>query len=241
VDALQVEVVGRDVREHARVVRLVADAAQDDPAARGLEDRDVDVAPARTIGAPPGPVQSPASTIRSSTRTPSEVVVPTCRPASSRMWVISRVTVLFPFVPEIDTIGVDRRVAQPFGGVFRAASIRSVQRATSRSCAPSAALGDRRYVALREGQRRLGQGLRPFGPGPREGHDPVPGSDERWTARPRRPSPWSARRRRIQATVAATGSGQSRAGTSAPSWTSAWRPGSRWPYHVRRRPTATRA
>ena len=43
-----------------------------------------------------------------------------------------------------------------------------------------------------------------------------PGSDERWTATPPRPSPWSARSRRIQATIAATGSGQSRAGTVAP-------------------------
>ena len=44
VDALQVQVVGRDVGQNARLVRLVADAAQDDPAAGGLEDRHVDVA-----------------------------------------------------------------------------------------------------------------------------------------------------------------------------------------------------
>ena len=45
VDALQVHVVRRDVRDDARLVRLVADAAQEHPAARGLEHRDVDVLP----------------------------------------------------------------------------------------------------------------------------------------------------------------------------------------------------
>ena len=86
---------------------------------------------ARICCAPPGPVQSPGSTIRSSTRTPSEVVVPTCRPARSRMWVISRVTVLLPFVPEIETTGIRRSASRiQVGGVVRASAIRSVQRAS---------------------------------------------------------------------------------------------------------------
>ena len=47
VDPLEVEVVRRDVRDHAGVVRLVAHPAEDQPAARRLEDADVDVGPAR--------------------------------------------------------------------------------------------------------------------------------------------------------------------------------------------------
>src|SRR5207245_11396604 len=54
VDALEVEVVGRDVRQDARVVRFVSDPPQDDPAARSLEDRDVDVAPAEDLSRAPG-------------------------------------------------------------------------------------------------------------------------------------------------------------------------------------------
>ena len=67
-------------------------------------------------------VQSPGSTIRSSTRTPSDVVVPTRLPATRRMWVTSRVTVLLPFVPLIETTGIRRSVSRIHsGGVVRAA------------------------------------------------------------------------------------------------------------------------
>jgi hypothetical protein len=91
----------------------------------------------RIIWAPAGPVQSPASTIRSSTRTPSEVVVPTFRPADSRMCVMSRVTVLLPFVPLIETIGTRRSSSRiQAGGVALAAAIRAVQRASRRSWCP---------------------------------------------------------------------------------------------------------
>jgi hypothetical protein len=42
------------------------------------------------------------------------------------MWVMSRVTVLLPFVPEIDTIGMRRSASRiQDGGVARALSIRS--------------------------------------------------------------------------------------------------------------------
>ena len=56
--ALEVEVVGRDVGQDARVVRLVADAAQDDPPASGLEHRDVNVRAAQDLegASRPGPV-----------------------------------------------------------------------------------------------------------------------------------------------------------------------------------------
>ena len=58
VDALQVEVIGGHVRQHARVVRLVADAAQDHPATRGLEHGHVEVAPGEDLlgAARAGPV-----------------------------------------------------------------------------------------------------------------------------------------------------------------------------------------
>ena len=132
---------------------------------------------------------------------------------------ISRVTVLLPFVPEIDTIGMRRSASRIHsGGVARAAAIRSVQRASS-ALLGAGQLGRprRRDVALGEGEGRLAQIVWARS-APIHGKVMIqwPGSDERWTASPPRPSPWSARRRRIQATVAAIGSGQSRAGTSAP-------------------------
>ena len=196
---------------------------------------------ARIWCAPPGPVQSPGSTIRSSTRTPSDVVVPTCRPARRRTWVMSRVTVLLPLVPEIDTAGTRRSASRTHsGGVARAPAMRSVQRATRRSWAPV-------RCAVRDGETSRSASARAASvrliarSAPTHGKVTIqcPGSDERWTASPPRPSPWSARRRRIQATTAATLSGLSRAGTAAPRWTSACGPGSRCPYHVRRRPMAT--
>ena len=54
-DALQVEVVGRDVRQHAGIVGFVAHAAQHDPAARRLEDRHLDVAPGEDLVRATGP------------------------------------------------------------------------------------------------------------------------------------------------------------------------------------------
>ena len=50
--------VGRDVGEHARVVRLVADALEHDPAPGRLQDRDVDVVALQDLrgAARPGPV-----------------------------------------------------------------------------------------------------------------------------------------------------------------------------------------
>ena len=91
----------------------------------------------RIAAAPPGPVQSPGSTIRSSTRIPSEVVVPTWRPASSRMWVIRRVTVDLPLVPVIEMAGMRRASSriQP-GGVVPAASIRPAQCSSSVAWVP---------------------------------------------------------------------------------------------------------
>ena len=121
------------------------------------------------------------------------------------MCVISRVTVLLPLVPETDTIGMCRSASRSHsGGVVRAASIRSVQRASSRSCAPVS-------WAVRDGEtsrsaRASAASLNVWArSAPVHGKVMIqwPGSDERWTASPLRPSPWSVRSRRIQATVAA--------------------------------------
>ena len=135
---------------------------------------------------------------------------------------ISRVTVDFPFVPEIDTTGTRRSASRiQAGGEVRASAMRSDQRATVRSWAPV-----RR--AVRDGDTSRSARAKAASVSSRARSSPVhgnvmiqcPGSDERWTASPARPSPWSTRSRRIQATIAATPSGQSRAGTLAPRWTS---------------------
>ena len=158
---------------------------------------------ARICCAPPGPVQSPGSTIRSSTRTPSDVVVPTRRPARSRMWVISRVTVLLPFVPEIETIGIAPiGVADPRRR--RRPGLRDALGPAREQCAPGRRSAGRSATA----RRRVRPGRAPprsrvsARSAPTHGKVTIqcPGSDERWTATPPRPSPWSARSRRIQAT-----------------------------------------
>ena len=154
---------------------------------------------------------------------------------------MSRVTVDLPLVPEIETAGTRRSASRiQDGGEVRAAAMRSDQRARCRSWAPVS-------WEVRDGETSRSARAMAASVRIRARSSPVhgnvtiqwPGSDERWTASPDRPSPWSTRSRRTQATIAATGSGHSRAGTFAPSQTRAWRPGSRWPYQVRRRPTAT--
>ena len=97
---------------------------------------------------------------------------------------ISRVTVLLPFVPEIETIGTRRSASRiQAGGVVRASAIRSVQR-VEQALLGAGELGGprRRDVAL--GQRQRGLGDRPA-PAPRRATGTVtiqwPGSDERWT------------------------------------------------------------
>ncbi len=169
--------------------------------------------------APPGPVQSPGSTIRSSTRTPSEVVVPTWRPARSRTWVISRVTVLLPLVPRDrhDRDAADRRRAATRAASRAPPAIRSVQRARSRSWAPvSRAVRDgetSRSASASAASVRVSARSAPT-------HGKVtiqwPGSDERWTARPPRPRHGRRAGGGSRPTVAATPSGQSRVGTAAP-------------------------
>ena len=88
---------------------------------------------------------------------------------------ISRVTVLLPFVPETDTIGMRRSASRIHsGGVVRAASIRSVQRASSRSWAPvSWAVRDGETSRSASASAASLSGLGTLRADPREGDDPV--------------------------------------------------------------------
>ena len=177
----------------------------------------------RTAAAPPGPVQSPASTSRSSTRIPSEVVVPTWWPASSRMWVMRRVTVDLPLVPVIETTGMRLASSRIHdGGVAEAAAIRSVQRATT-----LAWVFVRRTLRAGETDRaarsQAASAMSRARSAPLHGQVTIqrPSSDARCTSHGPACSPWSARRRRVQATRSATASGHSRAGAVRPRWTRA--------------------
>ncbi len=107
------------------------------------------------------------------------------------MWVISRVTVDLPLVPEIETIGTRRSASRiHVGGAVPAAAIRSLQRVQSRSWAPV-------NCAVRDGEtsrsaRAMAASVRTRArSSPLHGNVMIqwPGSDERWTARPARPSP----------------------------------------------------
>ena len=100
VQALQVQVVAADVGQHARIVRLVAQAAQQDAAARGFEHGQVHVRPVedgvRTLR--PGEV----AWLDHLARPRSRHRWWSCQRGGRRaapMWAIIRVVVLLPFVP----------------------------------------------------------------------------------------------------------------------------------------------
>ena len=158
----------------------------------------------RISWAPPGPVQSPGldhplvdeDAVRG--RRPD---VPARRP--SRMWVMSRVTVLLPFVPD------DRHDRDPPVGVADPGRRRRPglvdPLASSGSSEPVLGAGQlrgprRRHVALGERERGLGERARPLRAGPRERDDPVardPTSDGRpGPPGPRRGRPAAAGPRR---------------------------------------------
>ena len=236
--------VRRDVRDDARLVRLVADAAEQDPAARGLEDRDVEVVALedrlRAAAARSSRRARPSSSRRRSRRTSSRR--PAC-PASRRMWAIRRVVVVLPFVPLIETIGSRRSASRIHAGPgpVRLADPRERRarpggacRGVSRSMAPagmSRSTSARAISAIAVARSPSAHGQTTI---------QCPGSDDRWTATPGRP-------RRRDARGAAAGPSR-RATRRAPGWrdrgtvaesrTSACRSGSRRPYQVRRRPIA---
>ena len=100
--------------------------------------------------------------------------MPTCRPARSRMWVISRVTVDLPLVPVIEIAGIRRASSRiQDGGVARAPAIRSCQRSTIRAWVPVSRVR-RAGETLRDGEveRGLGDEPRPLGAGPGPRDDP---------------------------------------------------------------------
>ena len=76
----------------------------------------------------------------------------------------SRVTVLLPFVPVIETTGIRRSASRiQDGGVARASAIFADQRASIRSCEPGEPRpAHGRDVALDEGERRLGDRVGPL-------------------------------------------------------------------------------
>ena len=156
---------------------------------------------------------------------------------------ISRVTVLLPFVPEIETTGTRRSASRIHaGGVARAPAIRSVQRASE----PLLGAGQPR--ACRDGETSRSarasaasvEGQRPLRTEPRERDDPVPGVGRAMDgdaaaalavvdAQP--PDPADDRRDRVGPVAGRDVRARGGRGRAAP--------GSRWPYQVRRRPMAT--
>ena len=242
VDALEVHVVRGHVRDDARVVRLVSDAAQDIPPRAVSRTATSRSSRARIDAAPAGPVQSPCSTISPSTTIPSDVVAPTRFPDSRRMWTIRRVVVVLPLVPVIETIGSRRSASRSHVGPSpSAASTRSERPATSRPCrGVRMALdpaGTSRSTSARAASA-IAFARSPSSHG--QARIQCPGSDDRWTLTgPAAPSGCSRRSRRTQSASAATRAGCSSRGTAAVSRTRACRSGSRRPYQVRRRPIAT--
>ena len=175
VDPLQVEVVGRHVGQHARIVRLVADAAQDDPAARRLEDRDVDVAAGEDLvrAAGTGPVarldhplvdQDPVRGGRPDVATGAQQDVGD-QPGDRALAVGPRDRHdRDAAIGVAEPLGRRRtRRRDPFGPAGEQPFLGAGQPGGPR----------RRHVALGEGERRLGEGQRALGTDPREGHDPV--------------------------------------------------------------------
>ena len=117
--------------------------------------------------------------------------MPVRRPAPIRMWLISRVVVLLPFVPLIDTIGIRRSASRiQVGGRRSASSIRADQRPSRRAWPPvrrAVRAGD----ALRSVRATAASAIARVRPAADHGAVRIqwPGSEERWTANPARPSP----------------------------------------------------
>ncbi len=104
---------------------------------------------------------------------------------------MSRETVDLPFVPEIEIAGIRRSASRIHGGgEVRAAAIRSVHLVSRRSCAPVSR-------AVRDGETSRSARARAASVRVRARSSPThgnvtiqcPGSDERWTTTPERPSP----------------------------------------------------
>ena len=153
---------------------------------------------------------------------------------------ISRVTVDLPFVPVMDTTGIVRSASRiQGGGVARASAMRASHAATWRACVPvrrtrRADDTDRRARSTDASATSLARSA------PHHGQVTTqrPVSDARWASTGPPCSPWSARSRRVQATMSVTASGHSRAGTARARWTSAPSAGVREPRHALVRPTA---
>jgi hypothetical protein len=157
------------------------------------------------------------------------------------MCVISRVVVDLPFVPLTETIGIRRSASRIHaGGTSSPSAILAFHRSNARAwpgvnrALPS---GETSRSASATAASAIAWAL----PDRCHGHSTIqcPGSELRCTTTGPVPSAWSRLSRRVHATIPSTIRGQRSRGTAAPSRTRAWRPGLRWPYHVRRRPTAT--
>ncbi len=152
-----------------------------------------------------------------------------------------RVTVDLPFVPVTETTGIRRTSSRIHeGGVERASAILASQRARARACAPvrcARGAGD----TERDARSNAASAMSRARSAPCHGQVTVqwPVSDDRCTAHGPPASPCSRRSRRAQATRSATGSGQSRAATVRPRWSSDGSPSDRRPCHACVRPTET--
>ena len=170
--------------------------------------------------------------------------MPTWRPASSRMCVISRVTVLLPFVPLIDTIGMRRSASRSsVGGVVRAAVDPGLEPARAGAPARRSARADRAGDTPRSASWNAASAISCARSAPRHGTSRSSGRDPTSDGRrgPPRPSPWSrAQAAEPRRRARTTSPGQSRGGTGAREADERMRGrGRAAPYQVRRRPTAT--
>ena len=197
--------VGADVGEDRRIVRLVAHAPEHHAAARGLEDRDVDVRVPAGPARPSGPVRSPAST---STLVEQDAIRGgrarhAGRPRAQDVADHAGVVVVLPLVPLMLTMGMlprpcpgsmpARRCRHP-GSPERPGSA-SVTGRGARACAGSRDGRARVQVQVHQPQRGLrrspGHG-RPHATGrPRPR---LPGSDVRWMLTGMRARPWDVAR-----------------------------------------------
>ena len=232
--------VGRHVGEHARLVRRVAHAAQQDPAAGRLEDRDVHVGPPEDHrrAARPGPVAGldqalvdedavrrrrpdvaagPEQDVGDEPRDGGLAVRPADRDDGDAALRVAdpgrrgRPCRRDPCLPRLHEACLRPREARAAIGGHAAAPAR---RRPPRSSAPALRRATARSRPSVRGRRAVdgdGAGVLPV----------------------------RARRRRVHATSSATASGQSRAGTGRASRTSAGSAGIRYPRHARVRPTET--
>ena len=111
-DAVFAEMIGGDVGDDGGIGRASRQAAAQDAAARGFQDRGLRVALRSAVRAPVGPEKSPDSSACPSTNTPSVQLCAVCQPCARAIAASRRTVVVLPLEPVTSAVGIACSAAQ---------------------------------------------------------------------------------------------------------------------------------